>query len=110
MAQLERPAILSSTVAPVVLSDERRQLILQILEETDRPLALRDLAEDIVRAERNLEGPEPDHDAIQQCRLTLYHKHIPKLAESDLVHYDSRKRTVRTVEGESATRSPRGER
>ena len=95
MAQLELPAAVTSSVADSdVLSDRRRREVLAVLRGADRPLALADLAADLVRRERDGTPEGPDYEAIRRCRLALHHKHVPKLVEAGLVRYDPELRTA----------------
>lgn len=95
MVQLESsPGATPSDAVPEVISDERCRRTLAVLRETDQPLALADLAGDLVREERGDDAGEPDYEAIRRCRLMLHHKEVPKLVEAGLVRYDSRTQTL----------------
>lgn len=96
MVQLESAGS-PSTVDVATLSHRRRRLVLDVLRERGRPLALADLAADVVRAEAGRPDADPDYEAIRRCRLELYHTHVPKLAAADLVRFDPADRTVRYV-------------
>ena len=51
-------------------------------------LSLPDLADEVVIAECDRTLPEIDPDDVLQVYLSLYHTHVPKLAEAGLVEYD----------------------
>lgn len=88
-----RPAPASSTTAA-----DRRRIIRTVLGEAAGPLSLADLAVEIVERERGAPAGETDWDAVQRCRLEIYHAHVPKLADDGLVAYDPDRRVVTGVE------------
>lgn len=74
----------------VLLAKRRRRLLLQILRETDTPLMISELANRI--AERDIERPTPEDRCA--VRIALYHNHLPRLADDDVVVYDEVDETV----------------
>jgi hypothetical protein len=64
----------------------RRTAYRTLLEYGD--LSLPDLADEVAVAECNRTLPEIDPDDVLQVYLSLYHTHVPKLAEAGLVEYD----------------------
>lgn len=80
------------------LSNERRRLVLAALRDEEGPLLLTDLARDVVEREPSVEPPTDE--AVQRCRISLYHCHLPKLAEAELITFDAdRKVTSLTEDG-----------
>lgn len=51
-------------------------------------LSLPDLADEVAIAERGDALPEIDPDTVLEVYLSLYHTHVPKLADAGLVAYD----------------------
>lgn len=78
----------------LLLSNRKRLLLLRILNESSEAcavsLSLRELAERI--AERTYEFPSAEE--ISGIRLGLYHNHIPRLEEANVVFYDRDDDTV----------------
>ncbi len=70
------------------LADDRRQLALRCLAESDRPLALADLARMVASREPPESPTEPPHERTKSVYLSLYHRHVPRLADADLITYD----------------------
>lgn len=96
MAQLDlSPSVPSSIAVPGNLSNEQRQIAVAVLRSRDRPLALADLAEDVVRARQDDPDAEPDYETVRRLRLELHHTHVPRLADAGLVTFDPSRRTVR---------------
>lgn len=93
-------------IVPDCLEHPIRQSILRLLRNQDVPMHLADLARDL--AARNIEkvSTRDDSDARDPTQLytMLYHCHIPKLADADLVSYDQEQRTV-TVAAPSPRRT-----
>lgn len=76
-----------------VLADRRRRLVLGYLESTDDGVAEYDELVDHVLAGTSTDAAEPD--ARKRIAADLHHRHLPKLADSDLIEYDRRSETVR---------------
>ncbi|QCS42539.1 hypothetical protein [Natrinema versiforme] len=83
-----------------LLADHRRRAVLQYLAETDGSAALTELAVEIAAQEA---GAEPnaisDHGDVsardrRAVRISLHHTHIPKLANADVVDYETETETV----------------
>lgn len=70
------------------LADGRRRALLRHLSETDGDAAsFAELVDHVAGR-----GTAPDVDRVA---ASVFHVHLPKLAEADLVEYDDRNRTVR---------------
>ncbi|WP_143117672.1 DUF7344 domain-containing protein [Halomicrobium zhouii] len=80
------------------LSHSRRRSILRCLRDTEKPLALADLAADVAHLEMEAPKSEVDPEEVKKIHLTLYHNHVPKLEEFGLVQYDPRNETVNLSE------------
>lgn len=70
-----------------LLSDEQRRHVLSCLTDHGS-MALPDLADEVAAREHDASLPQVPDDAVLTTYLTLYHTHIPKLAEADVVRYD----------------------
>lgn len=76
-----------------VLSHQRRRYTLYCLWTYDTPMALADLTDEIVRFEVDAE-PTAVPDIREQVYVHLYHRHLPKLHEADLVTFDMTRNLV----------------
>lgn len=78
-----------------LLSNARRQAIIAALDPDAPPMALADLAGEVAAAEANdvLDG-DVDFSGTQQVYLSLYHAHVPMLADAGVVAFDADRRTV----------------
>lgn len=74
----------------VLLAERRRRLIIEILQESTTPITIAELAKRIGKREYE----NPTSEANQSIYLTLYHNHLPRLAEADVVEYNQKKGTV----------------
>lgn len=70
-----------------LLADSRRRVVLTLLQEHGS-LRLPDLAEEVVRIETDTSIPELTEEEITRVYMELWHVHIPKLAEADVIEYD----------------------
>ncbi len=86
---------LSKNVLCEILSHERRRFTLYCLERYRTPMALADLADEVARLEYDaatlLQIPGED---VKEIYLDLYHSHIPKLEEANLLEYSQEEDTV----------------
>jgi len=80
------------------LSRARRRYCLHRLHNAETPIALADLAEDVANWESDRPKAEIADETIQEVALSLYHQHIPKLAEAGLVQYDQERTVVELLE------------
>jgi len=80
-----------------VLSNERRQMTLALLEEEGGAMSARELSERI--AERETGESPPPRNIRQSAYISLLQTHLPKLDELDVVEYDDSQKTVRLSSG-----------
>ena len=79
------------------LSDERRRRVLAALCDEDDSLLLTDLARYVVDREPGVEPPTAE--TVQDCRISLYHCHLPKLAEAGLITFDADRQVASLTDG-----------
>lgn len=84
---------LAATDIHDVLSNERRQLILEFLREAGGRLSARELSERIAEVETG-ESPPP-RNIRQSAYVSLHQTHLPKLDELGIVDYDQSSKEVR---------------
>lgn len=75
----------------VLLAKRHRRQVLEILREATPPLRTVELASRI--ADRDLETPTAEDRNVVQ--VALYHHHLPRLKDADVVVYDEDEETVR---------------
>lgn len=84
-----------------ILSNECRLYALYCLQQYRNPMALADVAVEVYRLESNEQtAADISKEDVKQIYTNLYHTHIPKLSEADLVEYDHTEDTV-TLNDES---------
>lgn len=67
------------------LGDARRRLVLLYLNHHDDGDP-----EDLAEAIATYEGVETSDEKVEQIRVDLYHRQLPKLADHGLISYDTR--------------------
>lgn len=83
-----------------VLANQRRRHVLHSLRDRQLPVTLIDLAKDVAtREQETLNGDVPPEE-VSRVHLALYHSHIPKLADANIVDY-SRERDAVTLSVET---------
>lgn len=70
------------------LWDRRRRAVLHCLKTSETPMALADLADELVRSEADV-SPSAVQDVRKRVYTTLYHRHLPKLASEGLIDFDT---------------------
>lgn len=85
-------------VALAVLAHPRRRYILHALQDYKNPMALADLATEVARQENGASTTEMSSDEIKCISRSLYHIHIPKLVDDEIVHHDREQNFVSLAE------------
>lgn len=80
------PPLALDALCDLLANFRRRRALLTLLSH--EALSLPDLADEVAVAEFDETLPEIDADDVLQIYLSLYHTHVPKLADADLVCYD----------------------
>lgn len=80
------------------VSHHHRREALEVLRSANRPLALADLATELVRRNGEDSAKEAIKQQAERLQLQLYHCHVPKLAEAGLVEYNAARKTVSLTE------------
>lgn len=70
-----------------VLANRRRRDVLHCLKISTTPMALADVANALVHWETDV-SPSAVQEIRERVYVSLYHTHLPKLAEVDLVAFD----------------------
>ena len=79
------------------LSDERRRLALAFLAE-HQEMTLPDLADQIAERERRTALSDISPEWVTTLYLELYHSHVPRLEDADLVTYSQEHDRVMVTE------------
>lgn len=89
-------SVLQTTDDDVIraLADSRRRNVLEVLEEAGEPLALADLAIELVQKESSADDPDLVQEMARDARIRLHHVHLPKLEDVGLLTYDPDEKLV----------------
>jgi hypothetical protein len=71
-----------------ILSSARRRYVLYLLRQSDSPIELTTLAEQVAAWENDTTVEELNKQQRKRVYVSLYQTHIPKLEDSGLVEYD----------------------
>ena len=77
-----------------VLAHHRRRTALSVLIDHENPITLADLADEVAVREHDASIDEVPAEDVMQLYLSLYHAHVPKLAEEGFVRYDQERDLV----------------
>lgn len=88
MGDMERQRQLQRDELYDAFSRERRRCILRALAETEGPLGLDELARAVAACERGAPPADIAEADVERVRVSLYHCHVPKLADAGLVVRD----------------------
>ena len=78
---------LSTSTALSLISHSYRRALLKCLSQHDSALSLADAAEAVVEKNTNRTLQDIPADEVKNVYLSLYHSHVPKLADRDVVQY-----------------------
>lgn len=74
-----------------VLANQRRRCVLAYLSnESSNSATMQELVEEIAAREHSSKAESPD-----EIEITLFHHHLPKLANIGLIEFDKRTKTIR---------------
>ena len=76
-----------------VLANRRRRYAVHYLHTFETPMAVADVTDEIVRLEMDTE-PTTVPEVRKEVYADLYHKHLPKLAEAEIVTFDTEENLV----------------
>ena len=78
---------LSTTTLFDVLANQRRRYALRSLKAYETPITLADLADDVAIREHERPITEIPAEEVKRVYTSLYHAHIPKLADEGILEY-----------------------
>ncbi len=81
-----------------IVAHRRRRCILRCIETHGSPIALADLADEVAVREYESRLSDVPVEEVKRIYLSLYHKHVPKLADASVVEYDQKRHTVSLAE------------
>ena len=70
------------------LSNDCRRYVLRCLHTRADPLPLPDLADEVAAWKHDASVADVSAEEVKRIYLSLYHKHVPRLADAGLVQYD----------------------
>lgn len=70
-----------------LFSEERRRHVVDCLAEHRTTMALADLADEVATREHDAPLTEIPAEDVKQIYMSLYHNHVPKLANAGVVAY-----------------------
>lgn len=77
-----------------LLAHSRRRTLLTCLQTYDDPLPLPDLADEVAVAERDATLDAIPAETVKRVYMSLYHRHVPKLEDYDVVWYEQERDMV----------------
>lgn len=89
---------LSQSAVFTLLSHTFRRGVIDCLCDYDETLTLADLADEVVCRCRDEAIEDIDAAEVKRVYMALYHTHIPKLVEYDVVEYDQERDLVAPTE------------
>jgi predicted transcriptional regulator len=87
----EQSRRLSETEFYTLLSQQRRRLALRILQDESASITAIELA----RYVAEYEYEDPSDETLRDVHTSLYHSHLPKLEDADVITYDQDDGTIR---------------
>lgn len=77
-----------------LLADQRRRLLLEVMRTYSEPLTLPDAAEEVAVRETGNQVPNISAERVHEVYISLYHDHLPRLVDADLLEYDQERDLV----------------
>lgn len=79
------------------LVNERRRILLCVLARTTGQTSVATLAEAVARREQPAESDQSEREPQERVRISLYHNHLPTLAQWGLIEFDPESMIVEDV-------------
>lgn len=79
--------------------DQRRRTLLRCLQAFDEPVSLPDIADEVAEREQGESIASISGERVRDVYLSLYHRHVPALANEGLIAYDQSADLVWIPEG-----------
>lgn len=89
---------LTQEIAFEILSCRRRRHVLHCLKQRDEPVELRELSIQLAAWENDVPRRAVEYDQRMRVYTALRQSHLPKMAQADIVEFDSRTGTVTLTE------------
>jgi hypothetical protein len=77
-----------------ILQNERRRMVLEYLQEADKSVRMRDVAEQVAAWENGTTVEELSSDQRQRVYIPLYQSHLPKLDKAGIIDYQQNRGIV----------------
>lgn len=77
-----------TTLIFACLGHPYRRKTVNIVTERSEPITIDELAREIATRSDSGRSGEHNSNPVERIRVELYHGHLPKLAETDLIEYD----------------------
>lgn len=82
------------------LGDERRYRTLLLLMTESLPMNVSEVAHSVAAHELGTSRERVPEEHVERVHIALYHHHLPKLADRDLIDYNETENTVEAVADE----------
>ncbi|UHQ98688.1 hypothetical protein HYG81_22230 (plasmid) [Natrinema zhouii] len=94
MAECGGPDKQSFDVVFDILANQCRRYVLRCLQKFEDRMALTDVADEIARWGNETNHMDISEVEVERVATSLYHVHIPKLTDADVVEYDQEQNVV----------------
>ena len=88
------PSGVTQSQAFEILSNKRRRHVLHYLFQQENSISLRELSAQLAAWENDIPVDEVSYQQRRRVYTALRQVHLPKLTETDIIHYDSRQATA----------------
>lgn len=79
-------------------ADHRRRALVRVLASHDRELTLNDLTKEIVTRQTDGDIMDVPRETVVRVATSLYHHHIPRLADAGVVRFNHARKLVEPTE------------
>ncbi|WP_255169768.1 DUF7344 domain-containing protein [Natrononativus amylolyticus] len=91
----EQPAAIDEAFR--LLANHRRRLFIEVMCTYQEEVTLPDAAEEVASRETGLPVVEISAERVADVYISLYHDHLPRLVDADLLEYDQERDLVAPV-------------
>jgi len=92
-----QPTTPSLTEVYGALANDRRRMMLSILTDRTTAVDVATLSRTVAAREIGMQVDHVDEEIVEQVRTSMYHVHLPKLANAGIIQHDEEQQTVELV-------------
>lgn len=98
----DHPLVIDAGTAPdavfSAMADERRRHVLAVISGESDAMDVSTVVERVAERMMSDDSESPSELATRRLSISLYHRHLPKMASAGLIEYDTENQTIEATQ------------